>query len=305
MPKAVYIKINDSGGDIGPYDLTLIDGSNNETPWSGNPVPKTSLIAGYQMIVPDAIVKVKVQSKTCTSFVLLTIPTTLCPCRKFDFTNGSYTFFECGRTVPTNLNVGASTGLRYCVDSSRPITKTGGVGTFTDSLECCSAGTPPSLTPTTTSTTSTTTTTTLNPLVSTTTSTTSTTTTTTQAVQATYNVSVYLNRQAPSPDPVSIVYSRDNGSTWTVWFAAANPADFSYNGFFGLSGSSGSSLLIALVKPSDGSNIRYGVGNVYITPIDDYTSLCGKATPFVISNLSNNTSVYLNVAISSNSLVAC
>lgn len=179
MPKAVYIKINDSGGDIGPYDLTLIDGSNNETPWSGNPVTKIQLLNGYQLIVNDSIVKVQVKSKTCTSFVLLTIPTTQCPCRKFNFTNGSYSFFECGRTVATNLNVSASTPLTYCIDGSRPVTKLGGIGNFVDTLECCSPNTPPVITPTTTSTTTTTSSTTTSTTSTSTTSTTSTTTTTT------------------------------------------------------------------------------------------------------------------------------
>jgi len=61
MSKPILITINNSGNDPGPYDLTLIDGSGNETPWSGNPVTKAQLIAGYQMIVPDAIVKFEEQ----------------------------------------------------------------------------------------------------------------------------------------------------------------------------------------------------------------------------------------------------
>jgi len=171
MSKTILITLNNSGNDPGPYDLTLIDGSNNETPWPSNPVTKAQLIAGYQMLVPDLIVKVKVKSKTCTTFVQLTIPTTLCPCRKFNFVNGNYSFYECGQTQPTNLTVG-SISLTYCVDTNKPINKNSGSGNFVDTTQCCAEGTPPTPTPTTTTTTSTTTTS------STTTSTTTTTTTT-------------------------------------------------------------------------------------------------------------------------------
>ena len=132
MSKTILITLNNSGGDPGPYDLTLIDGSNNETPWPSNPVTKAQLIAGYQMVVPDLIVKVKVQSKTCTTYIELTIPTTLCPCKKFDFTQGTYSFTECGNTQPTNLTVDIGASIRYCVNTNELINQFYGPGTFTD-----------------------------------------------------------------------------------------------------------------------------------------------------------------------------
>jgi hypothetical protein len=185
MSKPILITINNSGNDPGPYDLTLIDGSGNETPWSGNPVTKAQLIAGYQMIVPDAIVKVKVKSKTCTTYVQLTIPTTLCPCRSFDFVNGHYIFYECGRTTPTNLII-TTPSLRYCVDTNQPVVKVSGAGNFTETSICCTYA-PPQPTPTTTTTTSTTTTS------STTTSSTTTSTTTTTTTANPCNCITFTN----------------------------------------------------------------------------------------------------------------
>jgi hypothetical protein len=179
MSKTILITLNNSGNDPGPYDLTLIDGSNNETPWPSNPVTKAQLTAGYQMVVPDLIVKVKVQSKTCTTYIELTIPTTQCPCKKFLFTAGTYVFTECGNSQPTTLIVDAPDNILYCIDTNEPITQINGPGTFTNTNECCTSSTPPAVI--TTTTTSTTTTSTTTSTTSTTTSTTSTTTTTTLA----------------------------------------------------------------------------------------------------------------------------
>lgn len=77
MSKVIYITLNNSGSDPGPYNLFLIDGSGNSTAWPSNPITKTILTAGYQMIVPDLIVKVKVRSISgkCDDFYKdLTIP---------------------------------------------------------------------------------------------------------------------------------------------------------------------------------------------------------------------------------------
>ena len=197
MSKTIFITLNNSGDDPGPYTLTLIDGLGNETPWSSNPVTKAQLTAGYQMIVPDIIVKVKVQSKTCTTYVELIIPTTQCPCRIVNFVNGVYRFYECGSTLQTELNVGPSI-LSYCIDTTRSITKVSGTGDYTDTGICCTPSPNPVPTPTTTttSTTSTTTTSTSTTSSTTTTSTstsstttTSTTTTTTAATCATFLLS--------------------------------------------------------------------------------------------------------------------
>jgi hypothetical protein len=142
MPKTVFITLNNSGTDLGPYDLTLVDGSNNETPWSSNPVTKAQLTAGYQMVVPDIIVKVKVKSKTCTTYVLLTIPTTLCPCRTVKFKgtpagSSSFIFYECGNIESTTLNLG-NMELNYCVDTNKLIIQNTELGEYEDTGVCCS-----------------------------------------------------------------------------------------------------------------------------------------------------------------------
>lgn len=187
MSKTILITLNNSGNDPGPYDLTLIDGSGNETPWSSNPVTKAQLIAGYQMTVPDLIVKVKVKSKTCTTFIQLTIPTTQCPCRIVSFSGNRggdsiFNFYQCGQTTSTDLTVG-DTIISYCVDMNKPIIQSSIVGSYNDTGICCPPNVNPVPTPTTTtSTTSTTSTTTTSSTTTTTTSsitTTSTTTTTT------------------------------------------------------------------------------------------------------------------------------
>ncbi len=140
MPKTIVITLNNSGNDPGPYTLSLIDSLNVTTPWSGNPVTKAQVTAGYQMTVPDNIVKVKVQSQTCTTFVELTIPTTQCPCRTFDFCGvkgplTTFTFYRCGQTTPTTITVG-DICVSQCVDTYKPITKVGD-GSYTDTSVCC------------------------------------------------------------------------------------------------------------------------------------------------------------------------
>ena len=184
MSKTIFITLNNSGGDPGPYNLTLIDGVGNETAWPSNPVTKAVLIAGYQMVVPDLIVKVKVQSKTCTTYIELIIPTTQCPCRVVNFNGtqqgtGNFTFTGCNAVDITDINVG-NIVLPFCVDTTKPITKVSGYGNYFDTGVCCSGG-PIPLPTTTTSTTSSTTTSssTTSTTSSSTTSTTSTTTTTT------------------------------------------------------------------------------------------------------------------------------
>jgi hypothetical protein len=186
MSKTIFITLNNSGGDPGPYTLTLIDGVGNETLWPSNPITKAQLTAGYQMIVPDLIVKVKVQSETCTTYVELIIPTTQCPCRIVNFVNGVYRFYECGSTLQTELNVGPSI-LSYCVDTTRSITKVSGTGGYTDTGICCAPSPNPVPTPTTTtsSTTSTTSTTSTSTTSSTTTSTSTSSTTTTSTTTTT------------------------------------------------------------------------------------------------------------------------
>ena len=171
MSKTILITLNNSGGDPGPYTLTLIDGAGNQTPWPSNPVTKAQLVAGYQMIVSDLIVKVKVQSRTCTTYVELTIPTTQCPCRIIDYTQGVYTFYECGSGLSTVLNVSSGT-VSYCTNMMEPIVKLSGAGNYVDTSVCCVPG------PTTTTTSSTTTTSTSTTSTSTSSTTTSTTTST-------------------------------------------------------------------------------------------------------------------------------
>jgi len=201
MSKTVLITLNNSGNDPGPYDLTLIDGVGNETPWPSNPVTKAQLIAGYQMTVPDLIVKVKVKSKTCTTFVQLTIPTTQCPCRIVTFFpgdrsnvgDGVFNFYQCGEIIPTALT--ATSGfISYCVDMNKPIIQSSTTGGFIDTGICCPPGVNPVPTPTTTTSTTTTsttsttsTTTTTTSLITTTSSTTTSTTSTSSTTTSTTN----------------------------------------------------------------------------------------------------------------------
>jgi hypothetical protein len=140
MSKTILITLNNSGSDPGPYDLTLIDGSGNETPWPSNPIGKPFLEAGYQMVVPDLITKVKVQSKTCTTYIELTIPTTQCPCRVISFTGGDgtgiFNFYKCGETIATDLTVGGIV-LNYCVNMNKPIVQSSVAGSYSDTGTCC------------------------------------------------------------------------------------------------------------------------------------------------------------------------
>lgn len=302
MPKTILITINNSGGDIGPYDLTLIDGLNNETSWSSNPVSKAQLLAGYQMTVPDNIVKVKVQSENCTTFVELTIPTTQCPCRMYSYTNGIYRFNQCGQTSQTVLNIGLGSVI-YCTDTNQPIIKVSGAGSFADTGVCCSPGTPPTIPTTTTSTTTTSTSTTST--TSTTTTTTASpgpTTTTTTAYPTSYRVGVYIKNQSTSTDHISILYSFNNGATWTLWIADTQGSNtLNYNVYGGLAVNQGQSIAIAIVKQTNGADIRFGQGQFS----SDFTSFCGKATPIAFTNVQGPINMYLNLAISSNSLVTC
>lgn len=140
MSKNILITLNNSGNDLGPYDLTLIDGVGNETLWPNNPVTKAQLTTGYQMTVPDLIVKVKVKSKTCTTFIQLTIPTTQCPCTTFDFIGSSsgfttFEFYKCNDANKTSITIGDVT-RSYCVDRIKPIT-VNGPGDYENTEVCC------------------------------------------------------------------------------------------------------------------------------------------------------------------------
>jgi hypothetical protein len=140
MSKTIFITLNNSGSDLGPYDLTLINGVGGETAWSANPVTKAVLTAGYQMTVPDNIVKVKVKSKTCTTYVELIIPTTQCPCTTFNFIGDSsgfttFEFYKCNDTNKTTITIGDVT-RSYCVDRIKPIT-VNGPGDYENTEICC------------------------------------------------------------------------------------------------------------------------------------------------------------------------
>jgi hypothetical protein len=201
MSKTILVTLNNSGNDPGPYNLTLIDGAGNQTVWPSNPVTKAQLIAGYQMIVPNLIVKVKVQSKTCTTYVELTIPTTQCPCRVINFTQGSYRFFTCGSPIATDLTVTGGV-ISYCINTLKTITKISGTGNYTDTNQCCTPGVNPVPTPTTTTST-TTSTTTAGPTTTTTSSTTTSTTSSTTSTSTTIE-----------PSAFNIVYNKtSNGYT--------------------------------------------------------------------------------------------
>lgn len=141
MPKTIQLTLNNSGSDPGPYNIFLIDNTGTTTQWS-TVVTKQQLISGYTLSVPDNIIKVNVKSKSannCNGSADLTIPTTKCPCRRIKFkgvsTLTAFTFYECGKTTSTTLNISNIEVIR-CVDTYQPITKVG-AGTYQDTLECC------------------------------------------------------------------------------------------------------------------------------------------------------------------------
>jgi hypothetical protein len=73
MSKTIFITLNNSGNDPGPYIITLYTALGVATIWGTSPT-KAQLTAGYQMIIPDNIVTVRVKSITCTSYTTLTVP---------------------------------------------------------------------------------------------------------------------------------------------------------------------------------------------------------------------------------------
>lgn len=170
------------------------------------------------------------------------------------------------------------------------------------------------ITPTTTTTTSssTSTTTSTSTSTSTTTSTstsTSTTTTTTTAPPTTtttttitpyHNITVYLSQKETTGLLVKIMYSTDGGLNWNFW-TAGNPNLYpGYNSYGGITFAEGTNILIGLTNTIDG-NISYGVGNIS----GDFTSLCGLATPYSISNISSNQLIYLNLDATGGNYVTC
>jgi hypothetical protein len=179
-------------------------------------------------------------------------------------------------------------------------------GTIND---CASGSTTTTTTTTTTAapTTSTTTTSTTLPATSTTTTTTTaapTTSTTTTTTTAIFNVDVNVASEAvlsPSAN-VKVKFSIDGGATWSDYGAPLDPSTGfpNYNSLSGLSLPSGTNVLIGITDSSD-ANIQYGSGQFS----SDFTSLCGLSSPFVITNLSANANIYLNVAVSGGALVPC
>ena len=131
-----------------------------------------------------------------------------------------------------------------------------------------------------------------------------TTTTTTTPAPTYFNLSFYIRTQSalsPSAD-VKVKYSTDGGSTWTEQGTQQDPSIGypNYNTISGLSLPSGSNVLVGITDSYDG-NVTYGSGFLS----SDFTSLCGLSNPYVISSLSTNTNVYLNIDVSGGALVTC
>ena len=62
MSKTIFITLNNSGNDPGPYSIILLDAFNNIVPGGTTGITKTILQNGYQLIVPINVTKVRVQS---------------------------------------------------------------------------------------------------------------------------------------------------------------------------------------------------------------------------------------------------
>jgi surface protein len=147
-----------------------------------------------------------------------------------------------------------------------------------------------------TTTTSTTTTTTTEEPITTTTSTT--TSTTTAAVNRI--VTVGLRQQSSTAGSNINIYSSTNGTSWTLFWSGATAADLNYNNYGQLSFPNGSTFYLALTNASE-TDISFGVGQ----QSSDFTSCCGKSSPCIINNISSNTTIYLNAAVSTGNLVTC
>lgn len=62
MSKTIFITLNNSGNDLGPYNIILLDAFDNVVPGGVTNITKTILENGYQLNVPINVTKVRVQS---------------------------------------------------------------------------------------------------------------------------------------------------------------------------------------------------------------------------------------------------
>lgn len=107
MPQTVNITITSSGPDLGPYNIYLVDGSNNVYPGPAG-IPKSLLAPpGYTFTIDTGIVKVRLQSvnETCpyTEFIVPT-PLPECTCYYLKATEGSVVFWtDCDGNIQQNI----------------------------------------------------------------------------------------------------------------------------------------------------------------------------------------------------------
>jgi len=147
-------------------------------------------------------------------------------------------------------------------------------------------------------TTTTTTTTTLAPTTTSTTTTLAPTTTTTTIPF--YSVQIYLSKKENIAQNVKIWFSTDGGVNWNFWTTGAPNTYPNYNSFSGLSFISGTSPVFGITNISD-TNVSYGIGQ----GSGDFTSLCGLSSPYIVNNISVNTTVYLNLDTDTSNYITC
>lgn len=84
--------------------------------------------------IPTTTTTSSTTSTTTTSYI--------CPCAAYRFTGGSvitqFTFYQCGQTTPTTIEVGDRITIDYCVNKSYPIVINSGDGIYTLLNDCCS-----------------------------------------------------------------------------------------------------------------------------------------------------------------------
>lgn len=136
------------------------------------------------------------------------------------------------------------------------------------------------------------------------TTTSTTTTTTTPNPAGPFFLSVYMKYQQNSGNTVDLDYSLDLGQTWNPYFGNTIPSYTSYSGPLGagpLEVGPTDTVYFAVTNGTSNQDVSYGTGFNSV----DYTSLCGKSNPLIISNVSSNQDIYFNVAISATNLVNC
>jgi hypothetical protein len=199
-----------------------------------------------------------------------------------------------------NIAVAFCTLVNQCVNYSTTTTTT----TVTPTTTSTTSSSTSTTTSTSTSTTSTSTSTTSTSSTTTTTTTATPTTTTTTTSAIAYPVSFRPRSASSTSQQFKIWYSTDFGGTWTLWTTSTLPLAVysSWDAYGGLSFNGGQTIYFGLTDLSD-NDIQFGTG---VSNLDnDFTSLCGRSNPYIINNISSNTTTYLNVNVNTGALVTC